>query len=991
MDYPLLPKKQLLKGLTFTAIIAGAIGFKANAQSAADDWTMGFHDSRHSSQTSEILTPPLTLAWKWTDTLSADKSGSIMIWFPLFYRGNLIVRGGNASERLFSLNPSDASTNWCLCNGGWPYQYDNYPTAVAGRIVAGRIDNVYSFDAKTGGDIVPMGGGQGAYPAGGSANWKNRAYTHSVSSDVWVVNFSNNEEDMVLYADSIPYGYNATHGWASVSMTSQYGNNMGSANYGMRVPAVDSGIVYANYMGRLVSWDAMTGVKLWSWGSTINYRSSPAVMNGIIYFFDDSLHQLNALSAGCQGKKVIWTASIPGAFAPIVSDGVVYVGSSNGTFYALDALTGTQRWTFPNVYPYREYQVPAISGDLIYLSNNITLYALNKNTGAKVWQYAGTARWGPIAIGGGKLFTSTFDSKKTLYAFDATSVSYGPAVMENSIDRITNDKVNSIDLTGSGFFGGGSSSAVTGIHLDDAANTALSGYTVVNDQKITGVQIPSGIAPGTYHIKVQTTIDKTVNEPSLYIEAGASYFVSTLGITTASYTYGTMESFQRHIARTSKGVLIAMYIGIDYYQSQDAMYNISRDGGRTWSAQTYEREWSTQNFIQSGGAGSCCFDYAPTHSIWLDAQDHLNFTFLPMYQNLPALERFSLMDNDILKADSLFPVDSMTTDTALFPGPIVSESGGRMWTAYSMNAQLIGCCTHYVNVRAAYSDDAGRHWTQTPLINTATASQPTLVMYQDKPLVIYNDGGTLSWSGWNGSTWSTAQALPGSITGAKNLSAVVNNNTIHLVFESSSEINYMNYNGSVWSTAQVLDAAGTYPALTTNGSKLWCFYINASNDLVYRFTNAGTWSTTTFAITNDGNQNQAPATMELSPDAHIPVLWTANVTSCSGTSVVVKSALVDTAGNTTTGIRRVDESTSQISVYPNPANDKLFVTTDKNTQVKEFVLIDLTGRSVLSQNVLCQGCSNFTVDISKINPGVYFAQTKSMDGKMSTKKIVISR
>src|ERR1051325_6442589 len=111
---------------------------------------MAYHDSRHTGQTSEVVTAPLTLAWSWVDTIAYDNSSqfhpSFHYWLPIFYRGLLCFQGGTNANRMFCLNPTNGSQVWLQNNPGYTqngyalYQFDNYPAAVNGRILTASVD-----------------------------------------------------------------------------------------------------------------------------------------------------------------------------------------------------------------------------------------------------------------------------------------------------------------------------------------------------------------------------------------------------------------------------------------------------------------------------------------------------------------------------------------------------------------------------------------------------------------------------------------------------------------------------------------------------------------------------------------------------------------------------------------------------------------------------------------------------------------------------------
>jgi outer membrane protein assembly factor BamB len=71
--------------------------------------------------------------------------------------------------------------------------------------------------------------------------------------------------------------------------------------------------------------------------------------------------------------------------APTVAEGVVYCGSTNGSFFALDAETGQLRWKFSALYPISGKA--AVSSELVCIGSGNTLYGLDKKSGLEKWHY----------------------------------------------------------------------------------------------------------------------------------------------------------------------------------------------------------------------------------------------------------------------------------------------------------------------------------------------------------------------------------------------------------------------------------------------------------------------------------------------------------------------------------------------------------------------------------------------------------------------------
>ena len=217
-------------------------------------------------------------------------------------------------------------------------------------------------------------------------------------------------------------------------------------------PAVSGGSVYVNsYDGRLYAVDIATGMEKWRFetkgerryaaphihgmdpqGETMPdpfdfYMSSPVVSGGTVYFGsgDTNIYAVDAVT----GKEK-WhhkTGDVVHA-SPAVSDGVVFVGSWDTWFYALDAATGDEKWKFKSgedkqIYNQIGFQSsPAVSGGVVYVGcRDSNFYALDAKTGAKKWVYPNHGSWviTSPAVADGLVFFATSDTH-LLRAVNAT-------------------------------------------------------------------------------------------------------------------------------------------------------------------------------------------------------------------------------------------------------------------------------------------------------------------------------------------------------------------------------------------------------------------------------------------------------------------------------------------------------------------------------------------------------------------------------------------
>lgn len=101
---------------------------------------------------------------------------------------------------------------------------------------------------------------------------------------------------------------------------------------------------------------------------------------------------LCGLMASAQEKgphpTVNWKYKTAGAImaSPVVSDGLVYFGSLDSSFYALDVKTGAQKWKFGTKGQIRS--TAAIHNNkLIFVSGDGLLYCLDKASGKTAWTF----------------------------------------------------------------------------------------------------------------------------------------------------------------------------------------------------------------------------------------------------------------------------------------------------------------------------------------------------------------------------------------------------------------------------------------------------------------------------------------------------------------------------------------------------------------------------------------------------------------------------
>jgi len=104
---------------------------------------------------------------------------------------------------------------------------------------------------------------------------------------------------------------------------------------------------------------------------------------------------------------------------PIVLEDTLYVNTSDGKLYALDAVKGNERWEFDTGG--KIWTDPAMKDNVVYISNYAhKFFALSSVDGSLIWEIElPAAAASSLAVAGSDVFFGTFDNH--LYAVDGTN------------------------------------------------------------------------------------------------------------------------------------------------------------------------------------------------------------------------------------------------------------------------------------------------------------------------------------------------------------------------------------------------------------------------------------------------------------------------------------------------------------------------------------------------------------------------------------------
>jgi eukaryotic-like serine/threonine-protein kinase len=139
---------------------------------------------------------------------------------------------------------------------------------------------------------------------------------------------------------------------------------------------IDGGGIYlGTASGTLYKIDAASGRVLWTYQPGSGMESDPAVANGVVYVRDNNgnLHAISAAS-----RKPVWTraATATGLYGPTVAGGRVYYTTALA-LQALDAKSGTPVWAFSVPGNAELLSTPAVADGLVFIGcSNDSLYAV---------------------------------------------------------------------------------------------------------------------------------------------------------------------------------------------------------------------------------------------------------------------------------------------------------------------------------------------------------------------------------------------------------------------------------------------------------------------------------------------------------------------------------------------------------------------------------------------------------------------------------------
>jgi eukaryotic-like serine/threonine-protein kinase len=291
-------------------------------------------------------------------------------------------------------------------------------------------------------------------------------------------------------------------------------------------PAIVDGIVYfGSDDGYVYALNAANGSLIWKYNTNGPVQSSPAIVNGVVYIGGYHSHSVFALNA--YTGALIWQASTESVYpleisSVAVSNGLVYVDTtfmgSGCLLYAFDASTGNLTWN--HKASGWTWCSPVISGNKVYWGYSSRIECLDAKTGESIWNfgimgngnspnssdgtYSGTSSF---SSSNGILFIGTW--RENIQAWDASTGKYlWSGNTKGSVDRSTPTIANGVIYASTSLGGTQGRMDAGGVSAVDAKTGASLWNTTVGSIRYSSPAVAGGL------VFVGTDIGPTSN-PSL--------------------------------------------------------------------------------------------------------------------------------------------------------------------------------------------------------------------------------------------------------------------------------------------------------------------------------------------------------------------------------------------------------------------------------------------------------------------------------------------
>ena len=324
-------------------------GVRASTASQAGAYQV---DPAHDGSQTDALAPPLTQVW--SDAFGGPVSYPVMAGNLAFV--TVATNPSTYGTTLYALNLGTGATVWSLPLGGtywWSgLAYDNgqvfslnYNGLLQGlNAGTGAVNWSLQLPGQTSFTSAPTAAGGYVYTGGAGSGGTVYAVSETNGQLAWSAPVANGDESSPVVTSSgvyVSYACQQTYDFAPTTGALIWHHAAGCEGGGGKTPALAPN-------GNLYVRDASLGDVILS-GTTGNVAGTfaagpiPAFDSTRAYFLSGGTLTASSLSGGTKQ----WTFTGDGSLssAPLVANGVVYEGSTQGNLYALSATTGQTLWS----------------------------------------------------------------------------------------------------------------------------------------------------------------------------------------------------------------------------------------------------------------------------------------------------------------------------------------------------------------------------------------------------------------------------------------------------------------------------------------------------------------------------------------------------------------------------------------------------------------------------------------------------------------------
>lgn len=305
---------------------------------------------------------------------------------------------------------------------------------------------------------------------------------------------------------------------------------------------------------------------------------------------------------------------------------------------------------------------------------------------------------------------------------------------------------------------------------------------------------------------------------------------------------------------------------------------------------------------------------------------------------------------------------------------------------FSDNSQLIDTTVYTIGLRSICGNDYSDWVTSTISTRALTCNTPTDVVVN----IIDGSSVSITWSSNGASNWEV------SYSNGSNEQTVTTTNPYVTLYSLTAGVTYTvkvraicgqtQSNWSLTSTFTPTDCPAPIGLATSNvtsNSALITWNAGSASqwEIAYGFANSFDVNSATHMTTSDNS-------FQLTGLTHSSNYTWAVRSICADGATSVWSAHVNFTTLQNDGID-VNDNVANVAIYPNPTSDVTTISVSGITGDVNITIVDLNGRTVMTNQMSCNGDCNKTLEVNSLAKGSYFVRINGENGLNMVKKLIV--